>query len=249
MTNAFHRHGIDHLSASSINSFAAEPAMWCMERLLKKWSGTGSVASRGHAIEDGVTHGLMNPTADIEECQTLAVSSFDRRTALSGDKNRERHREQVAPTVALVLPELRQYGVPDLVQHKLDVMIPEVPVPFRCVTDFTWTTHGIVLDLKTSEKLPSQISASYARQGCIYVYGTNQEMRFCFGTPNKMAVYRLDDLEQHVNAVQRIAKTMERFLSISTDPHELAGLLAPDFDDFRWASPVTRALGRDVFGF
>ncbi len=36
--NAFERHGIDHLSPSSLNLWAAEPALWVMERLLGRKS-------------------------------------------------------------------------------------------------------------------------------------------------------------------------------------------------------------------
>lgn len=33
MSNGFEKHGIAHLSASSLNLWAAEPAVWAMERL------------------------------------------------------------------------------------------------------------------------------------------------------------------------------------------------------------------------
>ena len=34
LTNGFRRHGIEHLSASSLNLWATEPALWAMERLM-----------------------------------------------------------------------------------------------------------------------------------------------------------------------------------------------------------------------
>ena len=36
MTSAFEKHGISHLSASSINLFIAQPAMWCVSYLMKR---------------------------------------------------------------------------------------------------------------------------------------------------------------------------------------------------------------------
>jgi hypothetical protein len=36
MTNAFQRHNIDHLSASTINTFARQPALFVLEKLLKR---------------------------------------------------------------------------------------------------------------------------------------------------------------------------------------------------------------------
>lgn len=247
--NAFERHGIKHLSASSLNSFAAEPALWCMERLLKKWGATGSVAFRGQAIEDGVTHGLKNPGAPIEECQKIALASFDKRAALSADPRRMKHREAVSPTVERALGELRQYGIPDRIQDSVLINIPGIPVPIKGIIDYGWTEHGIILDLKTSDRLPSAISAAHARQGCIYVFGTNQQMRFSYVTPAKIGVYALEEPNKHIEALRQIANRLERFLSISDDPEFLTGLLAPNYDDFRWNDPRQRAVGREVFGF
>ena len=46
-----------------------------------------------------------------------------------------------------------------------------------------------------------------------------------------------------------IALSLGRFLALSHDARELAGLIVPDFDSFYWSDPSVRAAGRDVFGF
>ena len=51
--NAFERHGLDHLSASSINLFVAQPAMWAMQKLMGRKTGVGAAAHRGTAVEAG----------------------------------------------------------------------------------------------------------------------------------------------------------------------------------------------------
>jgi hypothetical protein len=61
MSNPFERHGIGHLSASSLNLWAAEPALWIMERLLGRRSPSGIPAARGKAVEAGVNIGLHDP--------------------------------------------------------------------------------------------------------------------------------------------------------------------------------------------
>ena len=66
--NPFERHGIEHLSASSLNLWAAEPALWIMERLLGRKALPGVPAARGKAVEHGVHLGLSNPRLSIEEC-------------------------------------------------------------------------------------------------------------------------------------------------------------------------------------
>ena len=117
--NGFQRHGIGHLSASSINTFAAEPALWIMERLLKRRGPVGCSAHRGTAGEAGIVHGLLDPRAEVAECQAIALAEYDRLTALSGDPKRAKEREALPGIVATGLAELRQYGVPDEVQKRI----------------------------------------------------------------------------------------------------------------------------------
>ncbi len=83
--NAFERHGLDHLSASSINLFVAQPAMWAMQKLLGRKTGVGAAAHRGTAVEAGVELGLFDPALPVEECQQAALARFNQLTALSAD--------------------------------------------------------------------------------------------------------------------------------------------------------------------
>jgi hypothetical protein len=247
--NGFQRHGIAHLSASSINTFAAEPAIWIMERLLKKRGPVGCSAHRGTAGEAGIVHGLLDPKAEVAECQAIALAEYDRLTALSGDPKRAKEREALPGIVATGLAELRQYGVPDEVQKRIEVTLPDVPVPFLGFCDLGWSHASIVLDLKTQLRLSSEISSSHARQVALYMRATNWEGRVCYTTPSRVGVYRVEDAAQQIATITNIANRLERFLSISDDPHALAGVVVPDFDSFWWSDPTARAMGREVYGF
>ena len=254
MTSSFERHGIDHLSASSINLFVAEPAMWAMQKLMGRKSGVGAAAHRGTSIEAGVEMGLFEPDAPVEACQELAQARFNQLTVLSGDPNREKEFAAIAPSVAIALKELRQYGVPSAAdgnrQHRIETRIDGVSVPFIGWLDFWFQDHSIIVDLKTQLRLSSKISEPHARQGAIYhaAHG-NAEIRFAYVTPQKIGVYRLDDPRTHLNAVAHVAQSIERFLGLSDDPEELTRSLSPNFDSFYWNDPTTRALGREVWGF
>ena len=74
MVSAFERHELDHLSASSINLFVAQPAMWAMQKLMGRRSMVGPAAHRGTAIEAGVEMGLFDPAAPVEACQDAAIA-------------------------------------------------------------------------------------------------------------------------------------------------------------------------------
>jgi hypothetical protein len=252
--NAFARHGIEHLSATSLNLWAAEPALWVAEKLLKRRVPVSCAAHRGTASEEGVAAGLFNPQLSVEECQAIALAEFDRLTALSGDPNRAKEREAIPGIVASALAELRAYGIPDrpvhpAKQHRVEVVLDDVPVPVIGYQDFVWGAHGIVLDLKTQLRLTSEIADAHARQGAVYIAGTNHQMRFCYATPKKVAVYQLENVATHLETLRHFALRLERFLRVSDDPHELAGIVCPDFESFYWSSPEARALGKELYGF
>lgn len=254
MKNAFERHGLDHLSASSINLFVAQPAMWAMQKLMGRKSSVGPAAHRGSAIEAGVEMGLFDPSASVEACQDLAISRFNQLTALSADPAVEKERANIAPAVAVALAELRQYGIPEAAegnrQHRIEVQLPGVTVPFIGWLDFWFPAHGIIVDLKTQARLSSKISDPHARQGAIYhaAHG-NAEIRFAYVTPQKMGVYRLDDPRTHLDQVVSIAQSIERFLSLSDDGAALTRSLSPDLDSFYWKDAASRAAAQEIWGF
>ncbi|MCL4852451.1 MAG: hypothetical protein KJZ78_13850, partial [Bryobacteraceae bacterium] len=147
--NAFAKHGIEHLSASSLNLWAAKPALWIMERLLGRRTPSGITAARGKAVEHGVHLGLSNPRLSIEECVEGAEREFIRQTALSADPRREDERKKLASWVRGALAELRQYGTPDGYQEKIEIRLDDVAVPLVGYIDWRFSGHGLIVDLKT----------------------------------------------------------------------------------------------------
>ncbi len=257
--NSFERHGIEHLSASSLNVWAAQPALWIMERLLGRRQPAGIAAARGKAVEHGVHLGLTNPRLSIDECFEAAEREFIRQTVLSADPRREEERKKLAGWVTGALAELRQYGTPDAYQEKIEIRLDGVAVPVIGYVDWLFSNHGLIVDLKTTERFPSQIGNSHGRQGAVYASAHgNFGMRFAYAKPaagkadkRQVTVYEMsgDDVRQHLAALRAIALSLGRFLSVSSDPHELAALIVPDFDSFWWSEPAARAAGREVFGF
>ena len=259
--SAFERHGIGHLSASSLNLWAAQPALWIMERLLGRRSPAGIPAARGKAVEAGVHAGLVDPTMPVEACVAEAERAFDRETVLSPDPRRGEVRTKLAGWVKGAVAELRQYGPPDDdgYQGRVEVRLDDVPVPVIGFVDWRFSQHGLIVDLKTAERHPSAIGASHGRQGAVYASAHgNYGMRFAYAKPapgkgdaRQVLVLEMsgDEVRQHLAALRLIALSLSRFLSVSRDARELAGLIVPDFDAFWWSDPAVRAAGRDVFGF
>jgi hypothetical protein len=257
--NAFARFNIDHLSASSLNLYAAEPALWVMERLIGLKSSGSAIMARGKAVEAGVHLALTRPNLTIDAAITEGLRTYDLEMALVPDARREDEKQQIPGYIKFAVEELRPYGVPTAYQDKVSVTLEGVPVPIIGYIDWRFDQHGLIVDLKTSERLPSGISAAHGRQGAVYANAHgNYGMRFAYAkpTPNKkdgkaVAIYEMSGEERrsHLSALKQIALRLHRFLSLSHDPHELAGLVCPNYESFYWNNAQTRANGEKLFGF
>jgi hypothetical protein len=245
---AFARHGIDHLSVSSIGTFSAEPALWVAERLLKREAPVGAAAHRGTAAEKGICMGLLDPSIPIEDCQAFAVQTFNDLTVLSDDPRCDRERNALPGFVLNGLNKLRPRGVPSAVQKRVDVMLPGVPVPWEGWIDLYYGSYRTTVDIKTTHRLPAEPTTAHARQLSLYTFGTNIAGRVAYFTPAKSADYLVEDRERHIKDLVNIANRMERFLGISDDPEFLASIVVPNVDSFYYADAETRKMCREVFG-
>jgi PD-(D/E)XK nuclease superfamily len=246
--NPFERHGIGHLSPSSINLFANEPALWVCQYLMGRRFGVGCAAHRGSAAENGVQAGLLDPAMAIENCQAIALQAYDSLTALSADTRRAKEREAIPGIVAQAVAELRQYGPLTGYQTKIVHRFDDVPVDVWGFLDFQFAGSGVIVDLKTTLRLPSEISPQHGRQVAFYVRATNNEGRLLYATPAKLAVYRVENAAQSYADMNNIARRIMRFLAVSNDAAELAGIVTPRTSEFWWSAPEARTAALEVFG-
>lgn len=238
---------LERHSPSSLNLFCASPSMFVLERILGVRQPVGSPAHRGTAVEDGVTHGLLNLTADISDCVNVAIKKYDTISALSGDKRREDYRATIPDMVATALDELRPYGTPSRCQGFVEWRPEGLASPIVGYFDYEWAHHGVLVDLKTTEKLPSSIKIPHARQVALYTQSDNVDARLTYTTPKKKATYRLENVREHRNALHQIALRLEKFLSLSDDPEFFTSITAPDYESFYWGG--ARQIGFERWKF
>jgi len=214
--------------------------MFVLEKVLGRRQPVGSPAHRGTAVEDGVTVGLLNPDASIEACTDAAFKTYDRVTALSGDKRRAEYRATIPDMVKSALEELRPYGIPTHTQQFVSWKPEGLAYPIVGYLDYRWEQHGILVDLKTTEKLPSSIKIPHARQVALYatMTGDNVDARLTYCTPKKRATYQLENTRDHLSALHQIALRCEAFLALSEDPEFFKSITIPDLDSFYWGGPA-----------
>ena len=236
-------------SPSALNLFAASPAMFVLEKILGRRQPVGAPAHRGTAVEDGVTHGLMNLDAPLAECSAVALKKYDTISALSTDARREEYRETIPAMVDSALSELRPYGKPSKCQGFIEWKPEGLLYPIVGYFDYHWEEHNITIDLKTTEKLPSSVKVPHARQTALYVTSNNADARVSYITPKKRTTYRVDNVDAHRSALHQMALRCEAFLALSEDPEFFTKITAPDFESFYWSGPPARQIGFEIWGF
>jgi len=233
---------IERHSPSRCTLFTANLPMWVLENVLGVRQPSNVLMQRGIAVEDGVTLGLLNPDASLQACVDVALTKFDTLAAMSADARREKTRDAIPDMVRQALEELRPYGVPSHTQLGVEWKPEGLKYPFFGVLDYHWDQHNILTDLKTTEKMPSEVKVGHARQVALYATNNNADARITYCTPKKCQTYSVDNIDEHRKALYQIALRIERFLALSDDPQFFIDITAPDLDSFYWKAPDVRQL-------
>lgn len=234
-------------SPSSLGLFATSPAMFVVERVLGMRQPVGAPAHRGVAVEEGVTAGLLEPKTSVPSCINVSLTKYDTVTALSSDPRKEKYRDTIPGMVKTALEELRKYGTPTSTQGFVEWKPDDLKLPIVGYFDYEFAQHGMIVDLKTTEKMPSQIKVAHARQVAHYSMSDNVDARLCYVTPKRMEIYGLENVGKHREALRRIAKTVENFLALSDDPQYYVSITVPDLDHYMWANPQARQLAYQIW--
>ena len=249
----FERHNVAHLSASSLNLWLAAPSLWVMEKLLKLRTPVGCAAHRGTAVEAGVSVGLFDPAHPADACVEEAYARYDRLAALSGDPRRDDERKLIAGMVRQGL-ELRAHGAPirpnQYDQHRVEITLPDLPVPFVGYLD--WMFADEVIDLKTTQRVPSAMSEPHLRQATIYKTAhMDRRVRFFYVSDKRSEKHTLtrEQYDQALREITGATLRLQRFLSLSDDAHELAQFVPHSSESFYFNDPKAKAMALETYGY
>lgn len=236
--NGFERHNIDHLSASSINLWANAPDVWVMQYLHGLRTPMGAAPWRGICIEDAVVAALTG--SDAETAIKDALAKFDGRFIV-GDEKTTKERDMIEPSVNLALEQLAEYGEPEFPeggkQEKISITAKgegwEVPV--IGYLDLVFPQHGLVIDLKTTSRLPSSMSAEHRLQRAIYAKAKgNMAVKFLYVTPKKTALLEDGDVMETLQLAKAQIGRMEKFL-LAVDKDTARDIVPVNPTSFYWS--------------
>ena len=114
-----------------------------------------------------------------------------------------------------------------------------MPIPVMGYIDFRFKDK--IVDLKTSTRMPSKPTEAQKSQMAFYsmAYPDNSIDLF-FATPKDYNKFTLNNLSVYKKQLKRVAFSIQKFLSISNDKHELASLIYPNYDSWTWSDKLKR---------
>jgi len=234
--SGFQKHGINHLSASSINLWTNAPDVWVAQYLFKKRGPMSAAAMRGICTEDAVVAVLQGK--NVNGALDAALEKFDSFFPI-GDEKTTKERAMIQPCMELAVQELEQYGEPEFPeegQEKISITAKteDYEIPVIGYLDLVFPKHGTIIDLKTTARCPSTMSAEHQLQRAIYQKARgNQVVKFLYVTPKKVALLEDGDPSEILRKTKTQITRMERFLR-SGSAADIAGVIPVNPNTFYW---------------
>lgn len=237
--NGFEQHNIKHTSASQINLWSNAPDVWVCEKLFGKRGPTGPSATRGLVIEKALVNILANGMSH-EQAEQEAIKEYNKQTALLTSKKIDSEREVISPTISVGLAELSGLGKPRFEtlgqQNKIELLCKGNgwEIPIIGLLDLVYPDSGLIVDIKTTLKAPSEMSVEHQRQAAIYRKASgNAAVRFLYITPKKAVWHECQDIDGTLRDIKQILTRQERFLRQGTK-EELAEIVHLNANSFYW---------------
>lgn len=238
MTNGWEMHGITHMSPSSLNCWADCPGAWLAKYRFGHKFKFGVAPQIGVLVEKVVANALLERMS-LDEAITQAEKEFNKSNAFGvPEKDRERVSD-IRAMAEIAYNELKQYGKPDFngeEQHKIELMCKgdgwELPV--IGYLDFVYPQHGLVIDLKTTLRIPSTMSDGHRRQQAIYSKAKgNVGVKFLYVSPKKASLLENHDEGESLRQCKAILNRMEKFLKLG-DAEMLRTFVPVNASSFYW---------------
>ena len=231
--NPFKAHGINYLSPSSINTYINDTSLWVARYLFKIKSSSGASAVRGIATEfvlaDKYEKGVFDYNLlDVKFMSLCAESGID-----LGDIKTAKEKK-LLKDFGSVIDKNFDYKNLEAYQEKVEVPIDDMPVPIMGYIDFRFKDK--IVDLKTSTRMPTRPTEAQKRQMALYSMAyPNSSVDLFFATPKEHKKFTLKNLTLYKKQLRKVALSIQKFLSISDDKHELASLMYPNLDSWLWS--------------
>jgi len=247
--NGFEKHNIDHLSASNINLWANAPDVWVMQYLYGKRTAMGPAPWRGICVEDAVVEILLG--GKETEALDRAMEKFNSRFMIA-DEAIAREAARIKPMVQIAVAELQQYGKPEFPEDERQEKISITAkgdgwaIPVIGFLDLVYPDHGVVIDLKTTGRIPSAMSAEHQLQRAIYAKAKgNMAVKFLYVSEKKASLLEDGDPAELLAQAKVQINRMEAFLR-TLDKEQARAIVPLAPSSFYWKG--SEELRKEFYG-
>ena len=236
--NPFKVHNIEHLSASKINSWINDPCLFIASTLCGLESKVGVGAFRGTATEYALSKKLQNTNYSDNKIQEFLYGKFNEECIENNidinDYKANKEKTSLPFYYEQAFDLYKNFEELEHYQHKIYYSLHEdLPIPFLGFIDFVFKDS--IRDTKTTSRMPSKPTEGHQRQLAIYSKAfPDKELWLDYITPKQAVSYKVTNVEKRLNEVIKVAFGLQKFLSISSDPYELASMLYPNYDNWMW---------------
>jgi hypothetical protein len=248
--NNFTQHGISHLSASSINAYAEDPAYWTAKYLLGAKFPFSAPARGGTIVEKAIVECLQGKDKTI--VIDNAIAEYNKATIFDKSDAVAKWSSAMRDMIEMGAKELELYGAPkfelDGSQKKIliDCNMGEYKVPIIGFLDLFYPEKKIVVDIKCTFRCPSEMSASHKRQAAIYqLSNADCQIGFLYITPKKTQWFWVQDVAEQITEIKGIIRRMNGMLGIG-DKDKIKEII-PIVDSYYWSDCMETR--KQLFGF
>jgi hypothetical protein len=250
--NGFEKHGLKHSSPSALNMFAEAPCAWVARYLFDKRLSFGVAAQIGVLVEKAVVDILCG--AEFFNTVEQAKKEFNKTNALNGSEHDRARVDDIEPMVTNALKYLTPLGEPEFrhgikgrEQQSISLLCKGIgwELPVIGFLDLVYPKEGLVVDLKTTMRIPSSMSAPHARQAAIYLRGKgNMAVKFLYVSPKKYAAHEVEDVAGILNDVKAILTRQEKFLRL--DKETIKDIVPVNAGSFYWSHDA--GIRKELYG-
>lgn len=241
--NGFEKHGLKHSSPSALNMWADCPGAWCARYLFGKQFSFGVAPQIGVLVEEVCARALMEEMT-LDEAIEQAEKTFNKNNAFNTNQRDLARITDIRAMSVHALEALKPYGKPVFEhcimngrkQEKIELICngDVWKMPVIGFLDFVYPDHGLVIDLKSTLRIPSEMSEAHKRQAAIYQQAVgNKAVKFLYVSPKKSSLLDAGDTAPILANVKAILNRQEAFLRLH-DAETIRKIVPINTSSFYW---------------
>ena len=231
--NPFDRFGIKHLSPSSLNKFVSDPVLYTLSYIYKIKEPSSAPATRGHVVEHALSKKFSGQIVEEKEL----ISDYTKRIIENNiDLDNEKALSEKENLYAFYQQAINNISYKGLIKFQdfAEIRNDDLPIPIIGYIDFVF--EDCIVDLKTTNKMPSKLSEAVKRQmACYSLVYPNKKIFVEYVSSKKHRTFEITDIKKYQDQLFAIAIALQKFLGDCHSPWDVSSKLFPNLDNWAWS--------------